>query len=399
MTTPKISIVRGEGGLGRPLPTNDHISGLIFYNDTLPSGFGASDRSKVVFSLEQAVSLGIAEGGANSKLEYYQVKQFFAMQPNGKLYIHIANVPVTPGSHTFPEVETLQNFANGEIRQLGIVFDVIDSVTFGTAGLAAIQTKADAVKAANKPLSVLVGFDDSTLADPSAYVDISGAASQNVSVVISQDGSNEGAALVVSEGKSVPAVGAILGSVSLANVNENIGWVQKFNFVKGKEFSEPEFTSGDAYKNIASSLEDTLNTYGYVFLKNHIGSTGTYANYSFTATEQTSDYSTIENNRTIDKAIRLVRQFMLPNLNRPLDVNADGTLTENAIAILDSDARRALDQMAINEEIGDPVQDSVKINPDQDVLGTSKVVIAITVTPVGVAREIQVNIGLGVVTS
>lgn len=399
MSTPKINIVRGKGGLGRPLPNNDHISGLLFYNDTLPSGFGASDRIKVIYSLEQAVDLGIAEDGANTKLEYYQIKQFFRMQPNGKLYVGIYDVPATPASHDFAEVELIQNFATGEIRQLGIVFDVSDLVTMGTAGLSALQTKITALKTANKPLNAIIGFDDSGLANASAYIDVTAADCDNVSVVISQDGSNEGAALVVSEGKSVPAVGAILGAVSLAAVHENIGWVGKFNFALDKEFSEPEFTCGDKYKSIASSLENTLNTNGLIFLKNHIGNSGTFANYSWTATAQTGDYSTIENNRTIDKAIRLVREFMLPNLNSPLDVNTDGTLTETAIAILESDAKRALDQMAANGEIAAPQSGSVVIATDQNVVSTSKVVIAITVTPQGVAREIQINIGLGLVAN
>ncbi len=54
-----ITFVRGQGGLGRPLTGEDHISSLLIYNDALPSGFSATDRIKAVYSLEQAEALGI----------------------------------------------------------------------------------------------------------------------------------------------------------------------------------------------------------------------------------------------------------------------------------------------------------------------------------------------------
>ena len=62
MALNKISFERGTAGLGRPLAGSDHISGMLFYSDTLPSGFGTSDRIKKIFSLADAETLGITDG-------------------------------------------------------------------------------------------------------------------------------------------------------------------------------------------------------------------------------------------------------------------------------------------------------------------------------------------------
>ena len=58
-----ITFVRGTGGLGRPLPGVDHISGQVHYiaNADLPSGFETTDREVKVFSLEEAEALGITD--------------------------------------------------------------------------------------------------------------------------------------------------------------------------------------------------------------------------------------------------------------------------------------------------------------------------------------------------
>ncbi len=393
MATPKIQFVRGAGGLGRPLPNNDHISALLFFNDTLPTGFSANDRTKPVFSLEQAETLGIIEGSADHAVEHYQIKTFFDMNPSGKLWVSFQ--VLTSMTTDFAEIAEIQSIANGEIRQIGIV-DLSDTtlVRIGTDDVHdAIQTQITALKAIDQPIQCLIGFDDSGLTDAGDYTTLAAETAANVSVVIGQDGTKAGAALATSNGTAIPAVGAFLGAVSLAKVNENIGWVSKFRFDGTGEFSVPKLGSGELFKNVSAALETSLNNYGYLFLKTHTGRAGAYANYSWTAVSQSDDFSTIENNRTMDKAIRQIRSFMLPNLNAPVDVNDDGTLTDNAIAVFENAASRGLDSMERDTEIS---AFSVKIDPTQDILTTSNMVIAVAIVPVGVAQQITINIGFAV---
>lgn len=59
-----ITFIRSQG-IGGVDPINSHISALLFYNDTLPSGFTTSERIKSVFSVSQAEALGIVNDFAD----------------------------------------------------------------------------------------------------------------------------------------------------------------------------------------------------------------------------------------------------------------------------------------------------------------------------------------------
>lgn len=57
----RLSVSVDSLGIGRALATSDHISGMVFFHDTLPSGFGSSDRVKRVKSVQDAEALGIVK--------------------------------------------------------------------------------------------------------------------------------------------------------------------------------------------------------------------------------------------------------------------------------------------------------------------------------------------------
>lgn len=62
MALPSIIFQEGQGGLGRPLPNNDHISALLFYSATVPSGFATTSvatRCKALYSTDDAIAAGI----------------------------------------------------------------------------------------------------------------------------------------------------------------------------------------------------------------------------------------------------------------------------------------------------------------------------------------------------
>src|SRR6185312_3776150 len=55
-----VSFQLGQGGLGRPLPGEDYISGIIFCNSSLPTGFqGTGNNIQQVFQTSDAEALGI----------------------------------------------------------------------------------------------------------------------------------------------------------------------------------------------------------------------------------------------------------------------------------------------------------------------------------------------------
>lgn len=506
-----ITINRIGGGLGRQQPGEDYISGLIFKQATLPTGFGVSDRIKKVTTLAEAEALGIVNthydetkatggnvaitaagatgdvwtikitpvgaseitlgtyteqsgdttvliatglynnvnlntinhgftatnsvasnvaliapaklgesinsglvcsstgagtdtetqfsGGVGSVIAiiYYHVSEFFALAQKitglaqGILYIGIYT------SYDGSQLGLLQNYASGKIRQIGVFLPD----TFASSMVTQSQTYCNTLEVENQPLSVLLTADF-TATTLSALADMRALSSKKVTVVIGEDKGSTGGALVGITGISISNLGAALGTMANAYVHENLGWRQKFNQIHGTEYENLQFVTGEAYDVQSATTLQELTNKGYLYLTKEINVNGSFFNDAPTSTLITSDYAFVENNRTIDKAARLIRENLAPKINAPLYVNATtGKLLLATIEDFKNDAFRALENMAANGEIstnedGTLPATSVVIDPDQNVLTSSEIVLTVTIVPVGVARQITVNIGFAV---
>jgi hypothetical protein len=381
----ELTIIKSNGGLGRRLTGEDHISAGVFYTNTLPSGFSTSGRIKLIYSVNDAETLGITTTASSSGFAvfHYHISEFFRKNPKGELYVSMNAVP--SGAYDFAEVTAIQNFADGKIRQTM----VFTTQTFATSQVTALQTVATALEADFAPMSILYQADFSA-ANLSSLSDLTTLDSPNVSVFIGQDGGATGAALYTSTGKSVGVVGAALGVLSSIQVHKNIGYVGGNNLVTGTELDIAAFANGVLFRNTTTTLQNTLNDKGYNFIRKIIGQTGTWFRDAKTSTASTSDYFSIENERTIDKVSRQLRSFIVPEINNELNTNSDGTVDELTIAKFQNLAERALGGMVADGEISDFI---VIIDPQQNVLSTSKISITVKVITKGVAREIELNIG------
>ncbi|RYD57016.1 MAG: DUF2586 family protein [Sphingobacteriales bacterium] len=360
-------------------------------NITARAGVGGSLDSgtplSAVFTGTMAGTITQFTGGVASKrvVYHYHLKEFFRVQPQGVVYVGVFPVPAS--TYTYAELATMQNYAEGKIRQFGIFKDA----SYAVGDLTTIQSVCTSLDDEHKPVSsVLMAANIKGTSDLTTLSNLATRTDSKCSVVISQDGGGEGALLYITCGKSITNLGAALGAVSLAKVSESIAWISKFNISSGTENETLAFANGTLYSVTDTNILTVLNNYRYLFLRKFVGISGSYFNDSHTAVATTSDYAYIENNRTIDKAIRGVYATLLPDLNGPLLLNSDGTLTDNTIAALTADARPNLDQMVRDGEVS---AYAVTIDPAQNVQTTSKVVIAIKLVGVGVARNITVNIG------
>ena len=331
---------------------------------------------------------GSATAGTASALAvwHYHISEYFRLQPKGNLY-----VGVFASSTNFQEISAVQTFAQGTIRQLA----VYKNGSFATGDLSLINTEIVTNNDnKHKPMSALYAGDLAHLTD--LTTDLNSLSANKVSAIVSQDGGALGAYLYHYFGKSITTLGAALGAVSLASVHESIEWRSKFNISNGYECDTPAFADSTLVSTVSQNQLDQLDAYRYVFLIKNIGFSGSYFNSSHTAVSVTSDYAYIENNRTIDKAIRGVYSSLLPALGAPIVLNGDGTLTDESISYFTSLAELNLREMARNTELSDF---AVIINSTQNVLSTNTLVVAVELLPVGVARAITVNIGFVVAIS
>lgn len=379
----KLTVNRQNGNVPKTLAGEDHVSGLIFYTEKLPSGFTAEERIKTISTIDKAEELGITAESEDwaMRVMHYHLSEAFRVNSGISLY-----VGVFAKSDTFSEVKTLQNYADGRLRQIGIW---AGDRTLSADDLTAIESVAEALDDENAPLSVL--YSPKVESVNSLPTDMAQAGLSRVSVLIAQAGSGTGAELYAdadnSDKASVGLIGVAIGLLSSAQVHQAISWVGGFP----TGVTMPAFGDGTLYRSVDKAMIEQLDAAGYLFLVTYPGIAGSYMNDSHTMDAPTSDYAYIEAVRTMDKAIRGVRTNVLPELGGNVYIDADsGKLQSYSCAHLETVAGLALEDMKKAGEISDY---SVGVDAEQDVLSSSTIEIVIKIVQAGVTRQIKVKIG------
>lgn len=380
-----LTIVRQNGNVPKSQNGQDHVSGFVAYllEADIPAAF-KTEPVQAVSTIDKAEELGItADATAWSvKMLHYQLEEVFRINPSITLYVGLFS---KPESMTFQELKTVQNYAEGAIRQMAIW----NGDTAPTAdNIVKLESVADSLDTENAPLS--------TLYAPlvSNYKNLpSNLATNNprVSVVIAQAGSGTGAELYKSKDNktkaTVSAIGVALGTLSKAAVHQCIAWVK--NFPSG--ISMPALGDGTLVRTIDKGELEKLDANRYLFLNNVVGVAGSYWNDSHTMDSPTSDYAAIESVRTMDKAVRGIRTYLTPELGGNVYIDPDtGKLQSYTVSHLETTANIPLEKM---EKAGELSGYKAEIDAEQDVLSTSTIEVTIKNVPVGVVRKFKVKIG------
>lgn len=380
-----VRFVTTAGGLGRLPAEKDYVSGIFIGLANTPAGW-TNALGKKYLSLREAEADGIVDGNADFGLLWYFIREFFRVAGASELYV----IDAANGGFT---AQNVFNLTGGELRQ--VAWYTATAYAGIVAQVGTIKTFSNALDALYAPCVFVTNVkDEVTAVDGTSQPDLRAAAAPTVSVLISGDGTGKG--FEIADDLSinyVPALGTVLGMMARAKVHENVGWVAQFNLAEGAELQDAILSNAAAYNTVAAAVLDTLNTKGYLFLRRHVGVTGTYVNDTHTAEAATSDYAYIENNRTVQKAKRLLRTSLIPQLMSPLTVDADGKLSADTVKFFENLASRPLERMVSAGELS---AQQVIIDPDQDVLATSTLSIQVNLVPRGVARTIEVTIGFTV---
>jgi hypothetical protein len=278
----------------------------IFPNSGTPYAITVTGSNTGV--LTQPTGSGSTVLGVASWIDtlHYHISEYFRIQAKGEMYVGLYEEESS--TYTFAALTLMQTYALGAIKQMA-VFE--KNVVFAATQCAALQAIATANEAVYKPMQIMLNAEISATASVATLVDLSTQTAPNVSVCIAQDGAGDGYYIYKATGKSVGAIGAMLGAVSFASVSESIAWVGKFNMALGTELDTIAFSNGQLYTALADSQFESLNNYSYTFLRKLTGIAGSYWSDSKTTVTPTSDYATIENNRVYQKITRVVRANML----------------------------------------------------------------------------------------
>ena len=392
-----LNIDRQNGNVPKSLPGEDHITGLVIYMAAgdIPAGF-KTERVQALSTIDAAEAAGIvdyttaADGTQTAapwavRVLHYHLSELYRINPAVSLYVGIFEKP-QGDNMTFAEIKTVQNFADGRIRQIGVwCGDRVPSED----DLTAIQGQAATLEAQGAELSVVYAPKVANVKQISTS--LAGGGKCRVSVVIGQAGSGTGAELYKDKTNaakaSVSGLGVVLGLISKAKVHQCIAWVKEFP----TGISLPAFGDGTLLRDLDKALVEQLDTARYLFFVTQQGQSGSYMNDSHTMDDAKSDYASIESVRTMDKGARGVRAYLIPELGGNVYVDADtGKLASYTVAHLETVAGHALEDM---EKAGELSGYKAEIDPDQDVAASSTVDIVLKKVAVPVMRHVRIKIG------
>jgi hypothetical protein len=418
-------ITKKRGGLGRRSPSTDGVCGLICGGVAVAGKIALGEIKKLI-QVSDAEDLGInaAYDSTNEILVYQHIKNFFRYNPNGTLYLMLVTrkaaatgVSMTDMCDTandhLKKLLTYEEEGVKVIRNAGVVLnpDLATYVSTLTSGL-----DGDVVTAIPKAQELVEGLraqqiyvDNIMLEGREAngtiatMLDLRAQASEYVSVVIAADPAVQ--ALDVSYAKYAD-VGSALGMLSVRKVNECLGSVDIANKPDAKKGSEnysltdkvngvylsAAISSGVLYKDLTAAEKTSLEQKGYIYAGSYEGYQGVYFNDSHTCIEVADDYAYIEDNRVWNKAVRYLRKALMPIMKGNVDIDpATGYISSSTIAFFEQKAQKEVGKMATDGEISG--QPEIYIDPKQDVVSASKVLLSLSYIRKGVLRKLEANVG------
>ena len=353
----RLEIIRENGGIPSSGASKDPVSGLLFYVPTAAytaligmddSPFSATQHIVKFGYAEDAESAGLTQSAQNwhVKVIAYHVAEFFRINPKGTLYVGVYERPTGSVAKTYDELELLQAFARGELRQAG-VWD--GSTTIAATDVTALQSKAS--KLESEKLVIMVTHNPE-LANTYA-----------TRIINLFDGK------IVSDSK--PAGGESEEAVQSST-----------------EHAKKSFMSLRTAMSL--SLNNLLTKKGRTLLTAFAGSIGIIG-IALILSLSNGVNRYIERVRTMDKAVRGVYAALLPKLGGKVYVNPDdGTLRGDTVAMLEDTANEPLREM---EKAGELSGYVALIDPEQEVLSSGEVEVVLKQVPTGVMRTIRVKIG------
>ena len=383
MALPNVRINIEGGQLGLVAPSADGVAGLVVAG-VAASELGLGEPIKIT-SLAAAVSLGIDADydSTNSLSVYRSIYQFYNQAGNGAvLWIMIvANNVVTSEIVDKANVDgavKLLNAASGAVRLLAvsgtptnIYSDELDGDTIIAINKA--QILAEEYQANWKPVIVLLdGFN--WQGNEGATKDVRQLDKKYVGVVLGSDVSTK-----------TSFVGLVLGRLAAIGVQRSLGRVRDGDIGITKAY----LTDGTDVE-VAGSLNG-LHDKGYIIPRKYVGKAGYYFNFGNNCAAATSDFSSIERVRTIEKARLLAYGVLLEELNDEVDLDAStGQLAGAYVKEIQGKIENAINLSMTNQgELSGVV---CTIDETQNVLSTENLEVIIELVPKGVNKTITTTL-------
>lgn len=384
MPLPGVKINLGNGALGRVSASADGVAGLILTGTAVENKLQLN-KPYQISSTRDLVMLGVT--AENNPLLEKEIKAFYAQSGDGsELHLLIVSEATTLAAMCDPAADSplckLIDSSGGRIRLVGV--NKLPPAEYEADTAEGIDK--DAITAAEKAQQTAESYADKIRPFRVLLPAPAWTGSTDALFKPSEGSYNRVAMILASDskiGEAYPAaVGMILGRAAAMEPQQCIGRVKS-----GVLTSNGYFTNGSTYLE-KSGLADALHDAGYIFFMNITAKNGCYLNGDPMAAPVTDDYSTLNLGRIIDKASVLAYTTYITEIMDNIEVDDKGQLAVGACKNFE-----AMIENAIGGTMGNQISSfSAYVNPAQNILSTGKLTIECKLRPLGVIRNIVVNL-------
>ena len=393
MALPRVKITFENGALGGVAPSEDGVCGLVAYATAVSTTF-ALNTPYLITKLDGLVALGITSEatGANAAL-YKTVKEFYSEAPDGtKLWVMGVAASTTIANLTDKAnniISPLLMAARGSINILMLKVASAAEPTMSGSIDGAVLTAVTNLQALAEDWTVNKYAPFMCLVEALSYngvaaslPDLTARSDNRVGVVLGDSVT----------GSAGAAVGLVAGRLAAEPVQRSLARVRS-GAIKAETMyiGTNQAELGDP---------DVANDLGYIVPRTFVGKSGYYWSDDHLATSASDDYCAIPRRRVIDKAYRIAYKTLVDEIAENVPVNTEGKLAAFHCKGVETSVESAIvNSMTSEGNLGnDPDNASdlgvqCYIDPDQNILATSRLEINLKVKPHGYSKYIDVKLG------
>jgi Protein of unknown function (DUF2586) len=382
---PKIIFNVSSTGLGLSLAASQKIPGLVLTGVTVAGANKVTvGNSYQIFSLEEAVSLGIDATGTNA-FAYNQIKAFYEEAKKGaELWFMLVLQTVTMEQMADINnvyAKKLIDDAKGKIRVLGFIkksgtTEVITDGLDDDVKLAVVKAQALCEDAASRYQHVRCVISGNKFSGvPANLKDYATSAYNKVAILIANTDASKEA-----------CIGLMLGRLARIPNQRKISRVKDGAVAPLNAY----FTSGAKVESSSTSW-DAIDNKAYIFLRNFSNRSGYYFTSDKTLTAATDDFNSLARGLVMDEAVLIAYGVLVEELSDEVAVTTAGTIHPAIVKSWQANIDKQLKALMV--DTGKLSGAQAVINENQNVLTTNGIVVALQLLPVGYSEFITVNIG------
>lgn len=379
--------------MGSVSPSEDGVTGLVAYATAVSNTFTLG-TPYLLTKLADLEALGVtsAATGKNAAL-YKTVKEFYSEAPEGtKLWVMgvADSVSITHlTDKTKNNISPLLEAARGSVRILVLKVASAVSPTMSGAIDGEVLTAVTNLQALAEDwtdnhyapfLCIVEALSYSGTA--SSLPDLTGRDDNRVAVVLGDTVS----------GSAGAAVGLVAGRLAAIPVHRSLGRV------RNGAMAADNMYIGTVYAENGSP--DVAHDLGYIVPRTFVGKSGYYWSDDKLATAPSDDYAFITRRRTIDKAYRIAYRTMVDEVGENVPVNTDGKIAAYQCSAVEASVESAIaNTMTAEGNLGNDPDDgrdlgvTCRIDPDQNIISTSRLEMKLRVKPYGYSKYIEIGLG------